>query len=189
MSDSCSQCNCIFNLTKQRPIILDEYGCTWCLECINFHLKNNPKREIYCPLDKEVVTMPLVLKENRQILRKLQSLDQLTVFCDDHQSQIANLFYTTCQIPVCNYCKLEQINHREHQLIDLKQSDFKTYTENVIRLFDDYSVENIKAQLIQQSMNESQLKSSQFKLLIERVNRMLSSIVSDEESQKVIKNL
>eukprot|EP00347_Sterkiella_histriomuscorum_P021195 403334881 len=35
MYDSCSQCNNFFNLTTRRPITIDEFGCTWCLECVN----------------------------------------------------------------------------------------------------------------------------------------------------------
>eukprot|EP00347_Sterkiella_histriomuscorum_P014576 403360353 len=183
MSDSCSQCNNFFNLSNRKPIFLDDYGCTWCLECINFHLKDNPKREIYCPEDKEMVTLPEVLRENRLIMRKLQSLDQLTVFCDDHAGQTTTMYCSKCEIPACNYCKLD--THKEHQLIDLKQSNFKTYTGNVLRLLDEYSVENIKSQLLQLSTNQSQLKSSQFKELINKVKRMLNSLVSEEEYQQI----
>eukprot|EP00347_Sterkiella_histriomuscorum_P004770 403359176 len=182
MSDSCSQCNKFFNLTKKRPIVL-ECTCTWCLECISFHLKDNPKREIYCPDDKEISTMPAVLKENKQLLRKLQSLDQLTVLCDDHNVQFANLYCISCQIPVCNYCQLG--THRDHQIIELKQSNFKIYTGNVLRLLDEYSIENIKSQLLLSSTNESQMKSSQFKDMICKVNRMLVNVVSHEEYQKI----
>eukprot|EP00347_Sterkiella_histriomuscorum_P017819 403347862 len=185
MSDYCSQCNKLFNLTNRKPILIDDYGCTSCLECINFHLIDNPKREIYCPQDKEVATLPLVLRENRQIIRKLQSLDQLTVLCDEHDGQTANLYCTTCQLAVCNYCKLEQLTHKKHQLVNLKQSHFKIYTDNVLKLIDEYSMENIKSKLIHQSMNESQLKSSQFKIMIERVNRMLNNVVSNEEQQQI----
>eukprot|EP00347_Sterkiella_histriomuscorum_P017230 403350183 len=146
---------------------------------------NNPKREVYCPDDKEVSTLAEVLKENKQILRKLESLDQLTLFCDDHEGQIANLYCTACQIPVCCHCKLEQQTHKAHSLIDLKQSDFKTYAQNVISLFDEYSIENMKTKLINQSMNEIQLKSSQFKQMIEKINRMLGHVASNEELQKI----
>eukprot|EP00347_Sterkiella_histriomuscorum_P002999 403365986 len=142
-------------------------------------------REVYCPDDKEVSTLAEVLKENKQILRKLESLDQLTLFCDDHEGQIANLYCTACQIPVCCHCKLEQQTHKAHSLIDLKQSDFKTYAQNVISLFDEYSIENMKTKLINQSMNEIQLKSSQFKQMIEKINRMLGHVASNEELQKI----
>eukprot|EP00347_Sterkiella_histriomuscorum_P003259 403364977 len=182
MTDSCSQCNHFFNLTTRRPIVL-ECTCIWCIECINFNLKDNPKREIYCPLDKEVVTMPVDLKESKQVLRKLESLDQLSVFCDDHEGQTATQYCITCQIPTCSHCKL--VTHSEHSLIDLKQSSFKIYTSGVMKLLDEYSVENIKSQLFHLSTNESQLKSSQFKEIINKVNRMLGHVVSEEEYLKI----
>eukprot|EP00347_Sterkiella_histriomuscorum_P002028 403369753 len=182
MSDTCSQCNKLFNLTKSRPITL-ECTCIWCLECINFNLQDNPKREIYCPLDKEVNTMPVPLKESKLVLRKLQSLDQLTIFCEDHEGQIANLYCTDCSIPVCAHCKLD--THKVHPLTELKQSNFKIYTNNVVKLLDEYSFENMKSKLIQLSTNESQVNSSQFKETIKKVHRMLGVIVSEEESQKI----
>eukprot|EP00347_Sterkiella_histriomuscorum_P009556 403340752 len=130
-------------------------------------------------------TLPTVLREHTQILKKLYSLDLLIVLCDDHEGQTATFFCTKCSILLCNYCKLEQISHRGHSLVDLKPSDFKTYSQNVISLFDEYSVENMKSKLINQSMNEIQLKASQFKQMIEKINRMLNHVASDEELQKI----
>eukprot|EP00347_Sterkiella_histriomuscorum_P022467 403338384 len=127
--------------------------------------------------------MPVPLKESKLVLRKLQSLDQLTIFCEDHEGQIANLYCTDCSIPVCSHCKLD--THKVHPLTELKQSNFKIYTNNVVKLLDEYSFENMKYELIQLSTNESQVNSSQFKETMNKVNRMLGGIVSEEESQKI----
>eukprot|EP00347_Sterkiella_histriomuscorum_P008847 403343512 len=113
MQDSCSQCNNFFNLTNRRPITIDEFGCTWCLECVNISLIDNPARQIYCQQDNITVTLSAVL------------------------------------------------------------------------LFDEYSVENMKAQLLNQSKNEINLKSSEFKLLIDKVNKVLGKIVTVEEYEKI----
>eukprot|EP00347_Sterkiella_histriomuscorum_P009305 403341714 len=183
MSDSCSQCNKYFNLTSRKPIILDEYGCIWCLECINLSLKDNPKREIYCPFDKEVVTMPEQLKEHRRMIDKLQSMNQLNVFCSDHESQITNQYCITCSKPVCSHCRL--VTHNEHSLVDLKQSNFQVYVENVLRLLDEYSIEDIKSQLIKLSINENQMRSSQFKEMIDKINRIVGRVISDQEQPRI----
>eukprot|EP00347_Sterkiella_histriomuscorum_P007573 403348400 len=171
MSDICTQCNNFFNVTNRKPIFLDDYGCIWCLECINFHLIDNPKREIYCPIDKEFVTVPEKLRENRRMIDKLQSLNQHTVFCDEHEGQITNQYCTRCQIPICS--------HSEHSLLDLKPSSFKIYIDNVVKLLDEYSIENVKTQLIRLSNNESQLNSQDFKEIISKINRMLGKVLID----------
>eukprot|EP00347_Sterkiella_histriomuscorum_P004937 403358509 len=183
MSEPCSQCSKSFNLTNKRPIGLEKCLCTWCLDCINHKLKDNPMREVYCPEDEEVSTMPAVLRENKQILRKIQPLDQLNIFCDDHEGQTATQYCNTCQIPVCPHCKRDA--HNEHFLIDLKQSNFKIYTSNVVRMLDEYSVENIKSELVSFSKAERKLQSSEFKNMINKVNRMFCHIVSEEEYQKI----
>eukprot|EP00347_Sterkiella_histriomuscorum_P016105 403354475 len=183
MQDLCSECKNLFNLTKRRPILLDECGCSLCLECVNFLLKSNPKREICCPEDKLVSTMPEMLKENKPIVRKLQLMDQLTVLCDDHEGQIASQYCTTCQIPTCSHCKLDA--HKEHSHINLKQSQFQIYSDNVFRLLDEYSVKNIKSMLSLQASNETELKSSQFQTMISKIQRILGNVVSSEELKQI----
>eukprot|EP00347_Sterkiella_histriomuscorum_P020882 403336102 len=127
--------------------------------------------EIYCPIDKEFVTVPEKLRENRRMIDKLQSLNQHTVFCDEHEGQITNQYCTRCQIPICS--------HSEHSLLDLKPSSFKIYIDNVVKLLDEYSIENVKTQLIRLSNNESQLNSQDFKEIISKINRMLGKVLID----------
>eukprot|EP00347_Sterkiella_histriomuscorum_P020489 403337604 len=185
MSELCSECKNHFDLKIRRPILL-ECGCTYCLDCVHKQIKDNPNREIICPLPLHgVSTMPdnLAEKENKSILTNLLSFDDLTVFCDDHSKHKATLYCTLCSIPVCPRC----INstHKNHSLIDLKKSKFQTFAANVHRLYDDYSSENIKSQLELQSLNKCTLKASELKMLLGKIQRVLGNIVSDEECQQI----
>eukprot|EP00347_Sterkiella_histriomuscorum_P010445 403376264 len=80
--------------------------------------------------------------------------------------------------------QLYTVLHVKYQLV-LILSKFQLYSQNALRLLDEYSVENVKAELINQNENESQLKSSQFNKLIDKVKRMLSNVVSKEEYQQI----
>eukprot|EP00347_Sterkiella_histriomuscorum_P014050 403362349 len=185
MSELCCECKNPFDLKIRRPILL-ECGCTYCLDCVHKQIKDDPNREILCPLPLHgVSTMPdnLAEKENKSILTSLLSFDDLTVFCDDHSKHKATLYCILCSIPVCPRC----INstHKEYGLIDLKKSKFQTFAANVQRLYDEYSSENIKTQLEFQSINKCTLKASELKMLLGKIQRVLGNIVSDEECQQI----
>eukprot|EP00347_Sterkiella_histriomuscorum_P007537 403348542 len=67
----------------------------------------------------------------------------------------------------------------------MSQSIFTSYSTNVNKIFDEYSVENMKAQLNQQSQNEIQLSSSEFKDMLSKVTRMLEPHIEDEEASLI----
>eukprot|EP00347_Sterkiella_histriomuscorum_P014393 403361038 len=62
---------------------------------------------------------------------------------------------------------------------------FLFYANNVLRLLDDYSIENIKSQRLLSSTKKTQLNFFQFKELISKVKRMLGRVVTNEEYQKI----
>eukprot|EP00347_Sterkiella_histriomuscorum_P017041 403350885 len=183
MATKCKQCKTYFNLTNRKPIIINECGCIHCLECVTILLNKNKKRQILCPGCDEIRTLPEELKESIQIIKDLKSLDQLTIICDEHQSKNSSMHCLHCEIPVCKDCKRGK--NQGHQLFDLKQSNFKTYTENVKQLFDEYSVSNMIQKLDQYSQNQIQITSSQFKLLISKVSRIFGQLVDEEESKGI----
>eukprot|EP00347_Sterkiella_histriomuscorum_P002851 403366555 len=122
-------------------------------------------------------------KENSKIITSLLSFDNLIVICDRHDKEKATLYCTVCLIPVCPRCKYE--THKDHSFIDLKKPQFKNYTANVQKLFDNNSSENILYKLDRQSSNSCSLKASEFQMLLEKVSRVLGNVVSDEECKQI----
>eukprot|EP00347_Sterkiella_histriomuscorum_P020549 403337383 len=116
-------------------------------------------------------------------MKNLQSLDQLTVICEFHKPEIAAMYCFNCELPVCRECKFD--THRDHQLVELKQTKFKTYSANVLSLFDEYSVQNVKQQITKQGSNEIQLTSTEFKSMISKIHRMLNHLASEDETSKI----
>eukprot|EP00347_Sterkiella_histriomuscorum_P022914 403336678 len=144
-----------------------------------------PDRTILCPIHEIVSTMPQKIKEreNKKTLTSLLSFDDLTVFCDDHDQHKTTLYCKKCSKPVCPRCKFS--THKNHTLISLKKSNVHEFTTNVQKLFDKYSVKNLQSQLVQQSTNQCSLKSSQFKMLLDKIQRVLGNVVSDDEWQQI----
>eukprot|EP00347_Sterkiella_histriomuscorum_P019369 403341890 len=179
----CNECLLQFNLNTRRPILLQECGCTYCLGCIASHLKDNPTREVQCPEHKTVSTMPLDLDQrlNKNIISRLQSFDNLTIICVDHAGHKATQYCTMCQIPTCPRCS----THSQHHKIDLKKEQFQTFSTYVQRLLYEYSAKHIRTQLDLQSNNRSEIDSSKFKMLLDRVKGALGNMVSKEERQKI----
>eukprot|EP00347_Sterkiella_histriomuscorum_P021506 403333740 len=183
MVKKCKQCKNYYNFTNRKPIVITECGCTHCLECILTLLEGNQQRQIVCPGCDETTTLPEQLKENVQIMKDLKSSDSLTIVCEEHESKTTNFYCLSCEIPVCSICKLG--SHKDHPLIDMKQSKFKIYSENVKELIDGYSPQNMKSQLEKYALNEAQMTSSQFKSMVSKISRMFGHLADDEERNKI----
>eukprot|EP00347_Sterkiella_histriomuscorum_P012775 403367270 len=182
MSLSCGLCNKFYNLTNRKPVGL-QCICTFCLECVHLLLNDNPKRQVTCP---DCISNSVLAQEptvNMQILKKIKSQDLLFIICDDHQTQTTQYYCIQCEIPVCTHCKLD--THKTHLIVDLTRSLFQSYQTNVTRIFDEYSIENIKAQLNKQSQNEIQLSSFQFKEMLSKVTRLLIPHITNEEASLI----
>eukprot|EP00347_Sterkiella_histriomuscorum_P009222 403342054 len=183
MAEKCKQCNNFYNLTTRKPIITNECGCIHCLECITTLMNENSQRKILCPRCEEIRTLPEELKASIEIMKDLRSQDSLQITCDEHQSKITTQYCLMCDIPICSACELSI--HKDHQLINLKQSKFISYTENVKSMLDEYSSQTVKFKLDQYANNEVQLTSSQFKSMISKVSRILGHLVDDEERKSI----
>eukprot|EP00347_Sterkiella_histriomuscorum_P021085 403335315 len=116
-------------------------------------------------------------------MNKLKQQNLLTVICEAHQTQTASFYCLQCEIPVCTHCKLD--THKDHQIVIMSQTLFTSYSTNVMRIFDEYSVDNMKTLLCQQSQNEIQLNSSQFKEMLTKVERMLGPHIDEVEDQLI----
>eukprot|EP00347_Sterkiella_histriomuscorum_P011738 403371293 len=179
MSEKCQNCDSYYNSTSRKPIIINECGCIYCLECINQALNGNIQRKIQCPGCLQQSILPDQLKVSSQVMNRLQELDNIIVKCENHQPEIAENYCLSCDIPVCLVCKLD--DHKGHQFVDFKLSKFKTYSENVMTLFDQYSVNNMISLLTKQCKNEIELTSTQFKSMISKVQRMLGHSITEQE--------
>eukprot|EP00347_Sterkiella_histriomuscorum_P007408 403349037 len=179
MTEKCEKCKHFYNLTNRKPIFLSECGCIYCLECIQSLMQGHQHRQATCPECDIVSTQPDEMKESPKIMKYLKQLDQLTIICDDHQSKTTAKYCLKCEIPVCTEC--ENSTHQQHPLLDLKQSKFLTYSENVKTIIDEYSVQNMKQMLDKYAYNEIQITSSQFKSMTCKVSRMLGHLVDEEE--------
>eukprot|EP00347_Sterkiella_histriomuscorum_P008203 403345985 len=183
MAKKCEQCQNYYNLSNRKPIVINECGCIYCLECIDVLMKGNQQRKITCPGCEEDMTLPEELLKSLKIVKDLRQLDQLTIICSEHQSNVTFMYCLKCEIPVCTDCKLNF--HKDHQLIDLKQSKFETYSENVKQVFDEYSFQNMKSLIEKYAHNEIQINSAQFKSAINKVSRILDHLVDEDERTKI----
>eukprot|EP00347_Sterkiella_histriomuscorum_P008974 403343016 len=146
-------------------------------------MKGNLQRKITCPGCEEDRTLPEELKESPKIVKDLKQQDQLTIICSEHQSNVTTMYCLKCEIPVCTDCKLN--SHKDHHQIDLKQSKFETYSENVKQVFDEYSAHNMKSIIDKYAHNEFQINSAQFKSAINKVSRILNYLVDEDECVKI----
>eukprot|EP00347_Sterkiella_histriomuscorum_P001574 403371507 len=146
-------------------------------------LKDKPQRQIVCPGCDEVRTLPEQLQESRQIIKKLQSLDQLAIICTEHQPKICLMFCSNCEIPVCKECK--NGSHKDHLLVDLTQKQINDYAQNVRNLFQEYSVQNMISQVEKLCEKQEEVTSYEFKTICSKINRMLSHLTTDEEFNKI----
>eukprot|EP00347_Sterkiella_histriomuscorum_P008412 403345192 len=146
-------------------------------------MQGNEKSQTTCPDCDIVSTQPEEMKESPKIIKYLKQLDQLTIICDEHQSKTTAKYCLKCETPVCIECEIG--THKDHNIIDLKQSKFVTYTENVKNLIDEYSTHNLKSKLDKYAYNEIQINSSHFKTMISKIQRMLGYLVDEEERIKI----
>eukprot|EP00347_Sterkiella_histriomuscorum_P014119 403362096 len=146
-------------------------------------MNGNQERQATCPECEIVSTQPEEMKESPKIMKYLIQLDQLTIICDEHQSKTTAKYCLKCETPVCIECEIG--THKDHNIIDLKQSKFVTYTENVKNLIDEYSTHNLKSKLDKYAYNEIQINSSHFKTMISKIQRMLGYLVDEEERIKI----
>eukprot|EP00347_Sterkiella_histriomuscorum_P006620 403352073 len=183
MPYACAQCNKYYNLTTRKPIEL-KCQCTICLDCHQMLSRNKLQKEITCPQCSATSIKSGKPAVNEMIMRKIEDQNSLFITCDIHQTEMASHYCIECQSPVCTYCQLEDTQN-SHQIVKMSRSQFTNYTTNVMRIFDEYQVDNMKALLSQQSGNEISLDSIKLKQAIQRVTRMLGPHIDEDETTQI----
>eukprot|EP00347_Sterkiella_histriomuscorum_P001577 403371495 len=158
--------------------------CTVCSNCYQNLTKNRLKKEITCPQCSTASIKSVKPSVNEIILRKIEAQNSLIITCDNHQTEMVSHYCIECETPVCTYCQLDD-THNSHQIVKISRSQFANYTTNVLRIFDEYQIENIKAELGQQRDNEISMNSMQLLQAISKVTRMLGPHIDEEETMKI----
>eukprot|EP00347_Sterkiella_histriomuscorum_P002081 403369549 len=185
MSYTCSQCNQFQNLTNRKPIELNCKCTNICLSCYQNIASDENQNETIL---SQCCTLSIRSGEpnvNEMLMGKIESQNSLFITCDNHQTEMALQYCIECQIPVCDYCLYD--DHKTHQIVKMSKSKFTSYTNNVMRIFEEYQIEsiNMKAQLGQQSDNEISMNSIQLKQAISQVTKMLGTYINEEEASQI----
>eukprot|EP00347_Sterkiella_histriomuscorum_P011424 403372508 len=186
MSYACAQCNIYYNLTTRKPIELN-CQCTICMECHQNLANDRLQKVLTCPQCSATSIKSDKPRVNEMIMRKIETQNSLFITCDNHQTEMASHYCIECESPVCTYCQLED-THSSHQIVRMSRSQFTDYTTNVLRIFDEYQIDNMESLLGllgQQRDNEISLDSKKLKQTILRVTRMLGPHIDEDETTQI----
>eukprot|EP00347_Sterkiella_histriomuscorum_P019942 403339708 len=185
MSYTCSQCNQFQNLTNRKPIELNCKCTIICLCCYQNIARNENQNENILSQCCTISIRSGELNVNEMLMGKIESQNSIFITCDNHQTELAIKYCIECQIPVCDYCLYD--DHKNHQVVKMLKSQFTSYTNNVMRIFEEYQIEsiNMKAQHAQQSDNEISMNSIQLKQAISQVTKMLGTYINEEEASQI----
>ena len=174
---TCNNCRMHFNVTLRKPMILPCCHDTICLECV-VQLTQPQENKLICPFENREVLVSQFI-ENIYLIKNLPKINFISIFCDKHPNNQADLYCLEHDILICNKCAILEHNDHVESLKDIFREDLANFCLKANHVIDE---EQQKLSIIKDGFNsyidsyiasEINLTSMQFMQMVQRFKRII----------------